>query len=456
MHGLRRATGLLIVAVGVLVLGAASPAPACTGSGGPAAGQAGQLSAITEQLSEQEPEQRPELELRALEILRRVPLIDGHNDAPWAIRDRFANRLDELDFLDTSRLDDPMHTDITRLRKGGVGGQLWSVWVPPELEGPQAVAVLIEQIDLVHRLVERYPDDLELALSAADIERIHSEGRIACLIGMEGSHSVGDSLAVLRQAYILGARYLTLTHWQTTGWADAATSAPRHDGLSEAGEKAVREMNRLGMMVDLSHVSSETMGDVLDITAAPVIFSHSNAATLDAYPRNVPDEVLERLPANGGIVMVNFAAFFISQDVVTYVAERKAEQARLETVHPGSPETVDQLLAAWKEAHPMPQVTISQLADHIEWIRKVAGVDHIGIGSDFDGISATPEGLDDVSDYPALLAELLRRGWSDDEVAAVAGGNLLRVLRRVEQVAAELQQTDRSQDPLKLLVTIAD
>jgi membrane dipeptidase len=257
---------------------------------------------------------------------------------------------------------------------------------------------------------------------------------------------------VLRLAYRLGARYLTLTHWDATGWSDSATAEPRHGGLSEEGKAAVLEMNRLGMMVDLSHASWDAMRDALGISRAPVIFSHSNAAALNSYPRNVPDDVLERLRENDGLVMVNFAAFFVSAELVTRVADLRAEEARLKALYPGDPDEVARLLEQWNDAHPMPRVRIADLVDHIDHIRQVAGVDHVGIGSDFDGIRLAPEGLEDVSGYPALLAELLRRGYSDEEVARIAGGSFLRVMRRVEQVASELRETELSADPVRLLV----
>jgi membrane dipeptidase len=304
----------------------------------------------------------------------------------------------------------------------------------------------LEQIDLVHRLVQRYPDDLEIALTAADVRRIHASGRIASLIGVEGGHSINDSLAVLRQLYDLGARYMTLTHWDHTAWADAATAAPQLDGLSTFGEAVVREMNRLGMLVDLSHVSAAVMRQVLEITRAPVIYSHSSAAAINPHPRNVPDEVLHLLPANGGVVMVNFGGYFVDPAVTERAAADKAEETRLETLHPGDPERVERELEAWREAHPVPVVTLAKLADHIDHIRNVAGIDHVGLGSDFDGVGSLPEGLEDVSGYPALLAELLSRGYSREEVAGVAGLNVLRVMERAEQVASELQRTERPID----------
>jgi len=400
--------------------------------------------------SESDTEQRLE-EARAL--LREVPLIDGHNDAPWAIRTGTGNRLGEFDFSNTESLDRPMQTDLNRLRKGGVGGVFWSVWVPTDLDGGEAVTAVLEQIDLVHRLADAYPLDLAIARSAGDVRDAHASGRIASLIGAEGGHCLNNSLGVLRQLYALGVRYLTLTHWDNTDWADAATAAPEHEGLTDFGTAVVKEMNRLGMMVDLSHVSSAAMTDVLSVTRAPVIFSHSNAARLNPHPRNVPDDVLGLVAENGGIVMVNFGNFFVLHDVVERVADGKAEKARLQTVFPGDPDAVDEALERWYDEHPMPRVTVSDLADHVDHIRLLTGIDHVGLGSDYDGVSSLPEGLEDVSGYPLLLAELFRRGYSRDEVAKVAGLNLLRVMTEVERVADELQRTET---PIDIRITDVD
>jgi membrane dipeptidase len=383
-----------------------------------------------------------DLEATVREVLREVPLIDGHNDAPWAIRNRVSNHLADFDFRNTEALEKPMHTDIRRLRAGGVGGQFWSVWVPVELDHAEAVVTVIEQIDLVHRLTEAYPEDLELALTADDIVRIHSRGRIASLIGMEGGHSIDNSLAVLRRFYTLGVRYLTLTHWANTDWVDAATDTPEHDGLSPFGEVVVREMNRLGMLVDLSHVSAAGMRDVLDVSRAPVFFSHSCALALNSHPRNVPDDVLERIAEKGGVVMINFGSYFVDQKITERHAAYKAEETRLETLNPGDPQAVEDGMKAWLEANPLWTVPLAKLADHFDHVRKVAGVDHVGIGSDYDGISALPAGMEDVSGYPALLVELMRRGWSREDIAKVAGLNILRVMREAEAVAAELQKTE--------------
>ncbi len=379
-------------------------------------------------------------------VLAEVPLVDGHDDLPWEIRERWGNHLDRFDLHDLTGLEKPTQTDLKRLHEGGVGGVFWSVWVPPELPEPEAVVATLEQIDLVHRMVARYPDDLELALTADDIERIHRSGRIASLIGMEGGGSIASSLAVLRQMYALGARYLTLTHWNNVPWADAATDTPKHDGLAPFGVEVVKEMNRLGMLVDLSHVSVAAMNDVLDVTAAPVIFSHSGALALCHHPRNVPDEVLRRLPANGGVVMVNFGSFFLGDEYQQWYAGLKAEQARADALHVGDPDGAKAAVAAWRAANSPPVYPLARLAAHVEHVRQVAGIDHVGLGSDFDGIGATPEGLADISDEPALLVELARRGWTAEELGKLAGGNLLRVMRRCEAVAARLQKDRRPSD----------
>jgi membrane dipeptidase len=339
-------------------------------------------------------------------------------------------------------------TDIGRLRAGHVGGQFWSVWVPVELNGPEAVQMTLEQIDLVKRMAARYPADLEIAYTAADVRRIHRAGKIASLIGIEGGHQIDNSLAVLRQMYDLGARYMTLTHSRTTGWADSATDTPRHHGLAPFGEEVVREMNRLGMLVDLSHVSPDTMRVALRVSTAPVIFSHSSARALVDHPRDVPDDVLKLVATNGGVVMVNFATAYVSAARNRWDADRAAERARYDSppfggLYIGQPDRAKAALAAWEREHPKPEVTLAQVADHIEHIRQAAGIDHVGLGSDFDGIPDTPRGLEGVDKYPDLLVELMRRGWSDGDVAKLAGGNVLRVMADCEHVAATL----RSQQP---------
>lgn len=390
----------------------------------------------------------PALVEQARKLLERVPLIDGHNDVPWQYRERVKNRLDGIDLAkDTSTLDPPMHTDIPRLRQGGLGAQFWSVYVSAEdLEGPEAVVAVLEQIDVVHRLVARHPDTFELATTAADVERIHKAGRIASLIGMEGGHSIDNSLGTLRTLHAAGARYMTLTHSKNTDWADSATDAPAHGGLTRFGEEVVREMNRLGMLVDLSHVSPETMKEAIAVSEAPVIFSHSSARALTDHPRDVPDDVLRLLPGDGGVVMVTFVPSFVSEEVRQWNAREDAEEARLEALHPGDPDRVKADHEAWRQANPAPRATLAQVADHVEHVRRVAGADHVGIGSDFDGITSTPVGLEGVDDYPVLLAELLRRGWSEEDVSKAAGRNLLRVLREAERVAARLQKQRPASD----------
>jgi membrane dipeptidase len=378
------------------------------------------------------------IEIRKL--LRQSPLIDGHNDLPW----QFLKRKTDFTILDiaadNSHLKDPLVTDIPRLRAGGLGAQFWSVYVPTEPSGPAAVRAVLGQIDLVHRMVARYPDTFELALTAADIQRIHRHGKIASLIGMEGGHSIDNSLAVLRATYALGARYLTLTHTKNTDWADAAGDQPAHHGLTPFGEEVVREMNRLGMLVDLSHVTDETMRAALRVSKAPVIFSHSSAFALCHNPRNVPDDVLQMLRANGGVVMVCFLPGFLDDANSAHMTFAMAERTRLEQLYPADPDKADLEMEAWRRAHPSPPAPFTEVADHIDHIRKVAGIDHIGLGSDFEGFHGPPTGLEDVSCYPALLAELLRRGYIKDEIKKIAGLNLLRVMRDAERVSKALQR----------------
>ena len=383
-----------------------------------------------------EPPQVADLLARARALERQVPLIDGHNDYPWTVRTQ-ADR-------DPARLDirqprPSLMTDIPRLREGGLGAQFWSVYVPPAMAGQHAVTAALEQIDIVYRMVARYPDVLELARTADDVERIFRAGRIASLIGMEGGHSIDSSLGALRMFARLGARYMTLTHSKNVPWADSATDTPEHGGLTPFGEEVVREMNRLGMLVDISHVSPDTMEDVLRVTEAPVIFTHSSARALCDVPRNVPDAILAQLPKNGGVVMVSFVTGFTSPEVAAWDKRQEAEQERLEKVTPTDEAAVKAGLDAWQKANPQPPATLAQVADHIDHVRKVAGIDHVGIGSDFDGITSAPAGLEDVSKYPALIAELLRRGYTDDEAKKVMGLNVLRIMRRAEQVAARLQ-----------------
>jgi len=380
-------------------------------------------------------------------VLAKNPVIDGHNDSPEQIAERFDSDFTKFDFRNTVPTmgtgSKPMHTDIARLRKGGVGGQFWSVWIDPELPKFEAVQRVIEQIDIVHRLVDQYPADLQLTLTAADVEVAQKKGRIASLIGMEGGHSIGNSLAVLRQTYALGARYMTLTHWKPLDWADSATDAPKSDGLSEFGVSVVQEMNRLGMIVDLSHVSEATMNDALDATKAPVMFSHSSANGVTRHPRNVPDVILKRLPANGGVVMVTFVPSYVNAGNRDWDAAQKAEEARAAALYPGDKAAREAYVANWHDAHPMPPVTATDIADHIDHIRSVAGIDHIGLGGDYDGITSTPDDLGDVSTYPVLFAELARRGYSAADLAKIARGNILRVMRGVESSAMQIAKNKK-------------
>ncbi|MGN6191584.1 MAG: dipeptidase [Rhodanobacteraceae bacterium] len=386
------------------------------------------------------------LSARVDRVLTETPVIDGHNDLPWGIRTDFGN-VGNIDLsADTSNLrgktgDGDVHlmTDIPRARKGHLGAQFWSVWIPATTTGPEAVQMTLEQIDIVRTMVAKYPKDFEMASTAADIQRIEKSGRIASLIGVEGGHQINNSLPVLRDYYALGVRYMTLTHSKNTDWADSATDKPAHQGLTPFGRAVVHEMNRLGMLVDLSHVSPETMKAALETTRAPVIFSHSSARALDDHPRDVPDDVLRMVKQNHGVVMVNFYPPFISQAVATWDAHRAGASAKFDALYVGQPDRAKAAMDQWKKEHPQPKATIAQVADHIDHIRKIAGVESVGIGSDFDGIEITPEGLEGVDTYPALFAELARRGWTDGELAALAGRNLLRVMREAEQVAAKLQ-----------------
>lgn len=375
-------------------------------------------------------------------ILREVPLIDGHNDVPWQYRKRKAT-FEQVDLAgDTSQLRPPMVTDIPRLRAGGVGGQFWSVYIPTSLTNGAAIQAVLEQIDVVHRMVARYPETFELALTAADIERIHRRGKIASLTGMEGGHSIGNSLAALRMTYALGARYMTLTHVKNTDWADAAGDQPQHRGLTAFGEDVVREMNRLGMLVDLSHVTDDTMRAALRVTRAPVIFSHSNARALCDHVRNVPDDILRLTAANGGVVMVCFLPGYAVEREAADMRARDAEEDRLEKLFPDEPKKVEAGLAEWRKSHPEPApASLADVADHIDHIRKVAGIDHIGIGADFEGFHGWLKGLEDVSKYPDLLAELMRRGYGAGDIKKIAGLNVLRVLREAEKVAVRLRRT---------------
>jgi len=390
-----------------------------------------------------------DLRARVARVLKATPLIDGHNDLPDLLRDREGDGRWAVDLRsDLARRPEPYETDIARLRRGMVGGQFWSVFVPPNLPGPEQVKQTVEQIALVQSWVERYPETFALARTATDVKRIHKAGRIASLIGVEGGGQIDGSLGVLRGYRALGASYLTLTHSRNIEWADSATDDPKHDGLTGFGESVVLELNRLGMLVDLSHVSEATMLDALRVSKAPVMFSHSNARALVDHPRNVPDTVLRQVTANRGIVMVNFAPIYISDAFRRWSSDRDAEKTRLNAppfggLFIGQPEKAAAALAEWERAHPKPDVTLAMVADHIEHIARVAGVDHVGIGSDFDGLGKDlPAGLSDVSGYPDLLVELMRRGWGDADVAKLAGGNVLRVLDEAEAVARSMGRSD--------------
>lgn len=394
-------------------------------------------------------------EQTAAAALDAAPVWDGHNDVPGALRDRYKNVLADLDFHDThdvppsSWIKGGMHTDLQRLKQGKVGAQFWSVFVPTGKPEAQSVQEVIEQIDVTKRLVARYPQDLQLALTADDVESALAAGKIASLMGMEGGHSIGSSLAVLRQTYDLGARYMTLTHSKNTPWADSATDTPEHFGLSDFGKDVVREMNRIGMLVDLSHVSEEVMHDALDVAAAPVIFSHSGARSVNGHARNVPDSVLSRLKDNGGIVMVVALPFYVSEGQRQWSADRAGEEARQKSLWQGQPTKSEEAMAAWDAAHPMPVATISDMADHIDHIRQIAGVEHIGIGGDYDGMPNGPQGMEDVSGYPALFTELARRGYSQAELELISMRNMLRVLRAAERYAA----AHAGDAPIETLIT---
>jgi membrane dipeptidase len=365
-------------------------------------------------------------------MLSRFPLIDGHNDLPWEIRAKFD--LDPFKAGLTGRVQGTQ-TDIPRLVEGGIGGQFWSVYVPASLAGDGAVTAVFEQVDVVHRMIAAYPNRFQLARTADDVDAAFKAGKIGSLLGAEGGHSINRSLGVLRSLYALGVRYMTLTHNDNVGWADSATDDPDCGGLSGFGRDVVREMQRLGMLVDLSHVAVSTMNDALDVAQAPVIFSHSSARALTDNPRNVPDDVLARLAANGGVCMVAFVPFFVSQECTDWLAGLKAFAAS-QGKDPDNLSQVFALMPDWEKDHPMPQATIAQVADHIDHVREVAGVEHVGIGADYDGSPSFPQGLGDVSRYPALFHELQRRRWSEADLKSLAGANILRTLRHAESYAS--------------------
>ena len=377
---------------------------------------------------------------RAERVLAAAPLIDGHNDLAWEIRDTQGGHVEAIDLTrGTDRLPRPLQTDLDRLRRGRVGGQFWSVWIPADVTGPRAVELTLEQIDIVRRLVAAHPRDLAFASDAAGVRRIMKDGRTASLIGVEGGHQIDGRLAVLRQYRALGVAYLTLTHARSLDWADSATDAPRSGGLSPFGRQVVAEMNRIGMIVDIAHVSDATMAAVLATTTAPVIASHSSARALTAAPRNIPDDLLRAIAANGGVVMVNCYPAFLSDDWRAWDAARTTYAAGAGVPADVYGDRSPAPLVAWDRAHPEPLVDVATVADHVEHVASVAGRDHVGLGGDYDGIGGTgPVGMKGVDGYPRLFAELIRRGWRDRDLVALAQGNVLRVMERVEAVAASL------------------
>ena len=374
---------------------------------------------------------------RARALHDKIPLIDGHNDLPWQYRKVADNALSKIDI---AQHQPGLHTDIPRLREGGVGGQFWSVYIPQALPKGEHVRATMEQIDVVYNMLRQWPDTFQLSLTADDVEAAFDSGKIGSLIGIEGGHSIDNSLGALRMFHRLGARYMTLTHFKNVDWADSCTDDPKVDGLSQFGREVVREMNRLGMLVDLSHVHADTMRAALDTSDAPVVFSHSSARAITGHPRNVPDDVLERVKENNGVVMVSFVPGFVSQQTYEHGLARDAEKARLEAQSDSSDESVEAGLGAWDADNPEPRATVSDIADHIDRIREKAGIDHIGIGSDYDGITSVPEGLEDVSKYPVLTAELLRREYSEEDILKILGRNILRLMRAVENAATRIQQ----------------
>ncbi|MGN7159161.1 dipeptidase [Sphingomonas sp. SAFR-052] len=377
---------------------------------------------------------------RAERVLMRTPIIDGHNDLPWEIRDGHHAAVEAVDLTaDTSRIEPPLQTDLPRMAKGHVGGQFWSVWIPATTTGPQAVETTIEQIDIVRRMIAANPTRMALARDAADMARITKSGRIASLIGVEGGHQIDGRLSVLRQYYNLGVRYMTLTHGKSVGWADSSTDVPQANGLSDFGRNVLAEMNRLGMLVDVAHVSDATMAATLAATKAPVIASHSNARAIADRPRNIPNTLLAAIGRNGGVVMVNAYPAFLSSAWNDWDNRRGAYAKAQGLPSNRYGRETPPALQAWEAANPPPRVTAATMADHVEHIGKVAGRAHVGIGGDYDGISGTgPEGMGGVDGYPLLFAELARRGWSDSDLSALAQGNVLRVLAQAEAVAKSL------------------
>ena len=386
---------------------------------------------------------------RARRIHAGAPLVDGHNDLPWEIREKAQG---DLTVMDPTGALPAQHTDYPRLKAGGVGGVFWAAYVPVDRIGNGAAAFALAQIGLIKRMTDASPE-LEFARTADDIVRIHRSGRVASLIGIEGGHAIENSLDVLRQFHELGVRYMTLTHANTIDWADAATDSARHGGLTRFGEEVVREMNRMGMLVDLSHVSADAMKDAINASAAPVIFSHSSARALADHPRNVPDDVLAMLRQNGGVVMINFYSGFVEPAAAQQMRGMFDVQRRFREQFPDDPRAAQRAYDEWRRANPVPRGTTATLADHIDHVVRVAGIDHVGLGSDYDGVTSLPEGMEDVSRFPYLTAELLRRGYSDDDVRKVLGGNLIRAMRQAEQVAARLQ---RERGPSQAMIDVMD
>ncbi len=382
----------------------------------------------------------PKTRARIDRILRTTPLIDGHNDLAEQLRENYGMSVEGL-ASGTDQRKKPLMTDMARLHQGRLGAQFWSVYIPSEVTGDAAIRATLEQIDIVKRLIKAYPNDLELARTADDILRIHKSGKIASLIGIEGGHQIGGNLAALRLFYELGARYMTLAHFKNNEFADSATDDPKYHGITDFGRTVIHEMNRLGMLIDLSHVSPETMRDALKATRAPVLFTHSDARALADHPRNVPDDILNQVAGNGGVVMVNFYLGHLSPKYISWSADKAAEDARLKALYAGQPERRDSEMKSWLEGHPAPPGGVQLIADHIEHIAKVAGHDHVGIGGDLDGIGfdEAPAGMNSVSAYPLLFAELIRRGWSDEDLAKLAGLNVLRAMRQAEAVAASMK-----------------
>lgn len=375
---------------------------------------------------------------RALELLERSPLIDGHNDLAIALREKVGGI--GVSSVDLRGSVEGLDTDIPRLRVGRVGGQFWSVWVPADLPEDRALPMALEQLDIAGGFAARYPDVFGNAGTADEVEAVFGSGRIASLLGLEGGSMIASSLPILRTFFARGVRYMTLTHWRTTRWADAATDAPRHGGLTAFGREVVREMNRLGMLVDLSHVAPSTMAAALEVTESPVVFSHSGAQSVNAHVRNVPDEILRRIPGNGGVVMAVFLGQFVSEAVRRHVEPGVQLQEAFEREHPDAPPAAArEVRRAWLAANPPPTATLAQIVDHIDHLVALMGPQHVGIGSDFDGGELLPVGMEDVSRFPWLVAELLRRGYAEDDVRAIAGGNILRVMRGAEGAARRIQ-----------------